>query len=217
MSASESLALSVAVTNDKLSDAMSYRKTDSAPGRNPNADLSPMIKAAIMGDRLAMEKLFQHFKTPIYNLAYRYTYNAAAAEDILQDVFIKVFTHLDDIKNVDTFPAWLYRVGVNASLSYLRSRKREIKKSVPMSDIEGRMAEASFDPDTSHLRKPLDEAIDALSDRLKSVFVLHDVQGFKHEEIAGILGCTVGTSKSHLFKARMRIRVYLKTKSIEAS
>jgi len=217
MNSSETLALSVPVTNDKLSDAMKYRKADSAPGRNPNADLAPMIKAAIMGDRLAMEKLFQHFKIPIYNLAYRYTYDAAAAEDILQDVFIKVFTHLDDIKNVDTFPAWLYRVGVNASLSYLRSRKREIKKLVPMSDIEGRMAEATNDADTSHLRKPLDEAIDALSERLKTVFVLHDVQGFKHQEIAGILGCTVGTSKSHLFKARMRIRAHLKKKSIEAS
>jgi RNA polymerase sigma-70 factor (ECF subfamily) len=217
MNSSETLALSVPVTNDKLSDAMKYRKADSAPGRNPNADLAPMIKAAIMGDRLAMEKLFQHFKIPIYNLAYRYTYDAAAAEDILQDVFIKVFTHLDDIKNVDTFPAWLYRVGVNASLSYLRSRKREIKKLVPMSDIEGRMAEATYDADTSHLRKPLDEAIDALSERLKTVFVLHDVQGFKHQEIAGILGCTVGTSKSHLFKARMRIRAHLKKKSIEAS
>ena len=217
MNSSDMLALSVPVSDNKLSDAMSHRKTDSAPGQKPNADLAPLIKAAIRGDRPAMERLFQHFKTPIYNLAYRYTYDAAAAEDILQEVFIKVFTHLDDIKNVDTFPAWLYRVGVNASLSYLRSRKREIKKSVPMSDIEGKMAEASYDADTSHLRKPLDEAIDSLSDRLKSVFVLHDVQGFKHEEIAGILGCTVGTSKSHLFKARMKIRAHLKTKSIEAS
>jgi RNA polymerase sigma-70 factor (ECF subfamily) len=217
MTNSESLALSVPVSDDKLLDAMSYKKADSAPARNQETDPTPWIKAAIRGDRSAMEKLFRHFKTPIYNLAYRYTYDAAAAEDILQDVFIKVFTHLEDIKNVDTFPAWLYRVAINASLTHLRSRKREIKKSVPMSAVEGRMAEATYDADTSHLRKPLDEAIDALSDRLKAVFVLHDVQGFKHEEIAGILGCTVGTSKSHLFKARMRIRIYLKTKSIEAS
>jgi RNA polymerase sigma-70 factor (ECF subfamily) len=108
-------------------------------------------------------------------------------------------------------------VGINASLSYLRSRKREIKKSVPMSEVEGKLAEATYDADMSHIRKPLDEAINALSDRLKSVFVLHDVQGFKHEEIAGILGCKIGTSKSHLFKARVRIRAYLKAKSIEAS
>jgi hypothetical protein len=159
MNTFETLALSVSVTNDKLSDAMSYRKTDSAPGRNPNADLSPMIKAAIRGDRLAMEKLFQHFKTPIYNLAYRYTYNAAAAEDILQDVFIKVFTHLDDVKNIETFTGWVFRIALNTCYSHLRGKRVELEKTVPMAAVEGTRHEARVDAEENDVRKPLDEAI----------------------------------------------------------
>jgi len=213
----ETLALSVPVSDNRLPEIMSLQDKDGAMGQNKDADLADLIKKSIRGDRQALEGLYHYFKTPLYNLAYRYTYDAAAAEDILQEVFLKVFTHLEDIKNIETFPAWLYRVGVNASLTYLRGRKRERQKSVPMSEVEGKMAEASFDADTSHLRQPLDEAIDSLSDKLKSVFLLHDVQGFKHEEIAGILGCAAGTSKSQLFKARMKVRAYLKTKSIEAS
>jgi RNA polymerase sigma-70 factor (ECF subfamily) len=211
----ETMALSLPVSDNGLAGAVGFRKKEPAMGQDRDIDFAQLIQDGIRGDRPALEALYQHFKTPLYNLAYRYTLDAAAAEDILQEVFLKVFTHLEDINNVETFPAWVYRVGVNASLTYLRSRKRELKKSVPLADIEGRMEEASYDTDMSHLRQPLEEAIQTLSDKLKSVFILHDVQGFKHGEIARTLGCSVGTSKSYLFKARIRIRRYLKTKSIE--
>jgi RNA polymerase sigma-70 factor (ECF subfamily) len=213
----ESLALNLSLGDNGLPGALPRGEQDRVMGQDKDTDLARLLRDAVRGDRTAMEGLYHHFKTPLYNLALRYTRDPAAAEDVIQEVFIKVFTHLDDVNNVDTFPAWVYRVGVNASLTFLRSRRRELRKSVPLSEIEGGMAEASYDRDTSHLRQPLDEAIDSLSERLKSVFVLHDVQGFKHEEIAGILGCSVGTSKSHLFKARKKIRRHLKAKSIEGS
>lgn len=211
----ETLALSLPVSDNGLANSLICREQDRSMGQDNDKDLSKLISDGVRGDREALEALYHRFKVPLYNLAYRYTRDAAAAEDILQETFIKVFTHLEDINCVETFPAWVYRVGLNASLSYLRSRKRELKKSVPLAEIEGRMEEASFDPDTSHLRQPIEEAIQSLTEKLRSVFILHDVQGFKHEEIARVLGYSVGTSKSQLFKARRKIRQFLKTKSIE--
>ncbi len=211
----ETLALSLPVSDNGLANSLICREQDRSMGQDNDKDLSKLISDGVRGDRAALEALYHRFKVPLYNLAYRYTRDAAAAEDILQEAFIKVFTHLEDINCVETFPAWVYRVGLNASLSYLRSRKRELKKSVPLAEIEGRMEEASFDPDMSHLRQPIEEAIQSLTEKLRSVFILHDVQGFKHEEIARVLGYSVGTSKSQLFKARRKIRQFLKTKSIE--
>jgi RNA polymerase sigma-70 factor (ECF subfamily) len=85
---------------------------------------------------------------------------------------------------------------------------------VALNEVKGRKEEATYDSHEESLEKPLNEAIDELPDKLKTVFLLHDVQGFKHEEIARMLGFTVGTSKSQLFKARMRIREILKNKKV---
>jgi len=215
MESLETLALAVPVRDNIIPEAMTNTVRKRALGLEGEPELAGMISAAQQGDQSAIEKLYHRFKTPVFNLAYRYTRDGAAAEDILQDVFIKVFTHIDDITSAATFPAWVYRVAINASLSHLRVRNRH--RIVPLAAIEGRLEEASYDADTSHLRKPIEDAVETLSERLKSVFLLHDVQGFKHEEIAGILGCSTGTSKSYLFKARMRIRKRLKIKAIEDS
>lgn len=213
----ETLALGLPVSDNGLAKSMSSRMKDPSPASPEALELSRLIDRAVAGDRTALEAIYRRFQTPLFNLAYRYTRDAAAAEDILQEVFIKVFTHLDEIKSAETFPAWVYRIGVNASLTYLRRRTRERRKSVPMADIEGRIEEASYDSDTAHLRRPIEEAMEALSPKLRSVFILHDVQGFKHEEIAASLEISVGTSKSHLFKARRKIRRHLKSRAIEGS
>jgi len=85
---------------------------------------------------------------------------------------------------------------------------------VPLSAIEGGPGEATYDTHETGLRKPIEEALRDLPARLRSVFMLHDVDGFKHGEISRILGCSVGTSKSQLFKARMRLREKLKRKGV---
>ena len=197
-------------TFEELSGAMtrSQLQPQPQPFSPLQADeaLADLIRRGAGGDENALEAIYHRFKAALFNLACRYTGNAAAAEDVLQEVFLKAFTHLSEVNNVATFPGWLFRITVNASLSYLRSRKVERRSSVPLSDVEGVLAASSKEETGSRLRKPLEEAIQTLPQRLKSVFLMHDVQGFKHEEIAGILGCTVGTSKSHLFKARMRLR-----------
>ncbi len=176
--------------------------------------LLDLIKRSREGDIKAFESIYEQFKTPIFNLAFRYTYNHAVAEDLLQDIFIKIFTHLHELKKEETFINWLYRIAINTCLSYLRSRKRLLQKSVPLNEVENTIYEKTNDMSERLMNKPLEEAIQGLPAKMKSVFLLHDVQGLKHEEIATTLRCSVGTSKSQLFKARMKIREYLKRKQI---
>jgi RNA polymerase sigma-70 factor (ECF subfamily) len=177
-------------------------------------ELSSLIRRGQEGDSLAIEAIYEQYKRPLFSLAYRYTYNSATTEDLLQEIFIKVFTHLKDIEKAETFSGWVYRIAINTCYSYLREKKDELLKTVPLSEVKPEIEEPSEDPGALDLKKPLDEAIETLPKKLKSVFLLHDVQGFKHHEISRMLSCSVGTSKSQLFKARLRLRNYLRDKQI---
>jgi RNA polymerase sigma-70 factor (ECF subfamily) len=170
------------------------------------------VKRLRQGDNQAMEAVYERLKSPYFGIAYRYTYNTAAAEDILQDIFIKIFTSIKELEEDEAFTGWAYRIAVNTCLSYLRSKKSILSKTVPFDEVDAYVSQGN---DTEHekmLHQPLDEAIRTLTSKLKSVFLLHDMQGFKHEEIAQILGCSAGTSKSQLFKARLKIRNHLLNK-----
>jgi len=173
-----------------------------------------LVRRSREGDSQSMGLLYEQFKGRMFSLAYRYTYNAASAEDLLQDIFIRVFTHLETLDKDEAFAGWMYRIAVNTCLSYLRSNKKVLQQSVPLSSVEYTVGENTQNESEKMLKKPLEEAIQSLSTKLKSVFLLHDVQGFKHREIAQMLGCTVGTSKSQLFKARMKIRQKLEKKQL---
>lgn len=174
-----------------------------------NEQLDALIRRGADGDERALEEIYSRFKRPLFNLACRYTGNLSAAEDVLQEVFLKAFSRLGEVNNPATFSGWLYRITINASLSHLRSSRHERREAVPLGAMEGMLA-APGDPEgQGDMRRPLEDAIRSLPRRLKSVFLLHDVQGFKHEEISAMLGCSVGTSKSHLFKARLKLRSHL--------
>jgi len=176
--------------------------------------LKDLVKRSREGDIQAMEAIYKHFSRPIFNLAYRYTYNSEIAEDLLQDIFLKIFTHLQEIQKEETFVAWLYRVAINTCYSYLRGRKSQLQRTIPLSKVEGTIEGRTYEFDDEIMKNSLDDAIHILPGKMKSVFLLHDVQGFKHEEIARMLGCSVGTSKSQLFKARMKIREHLENKQV---
>lgn len=173
-----------------------------------------IIQRILEGDELAMGELYEQFKTPVFNLAYRYTYNRAAAEDILQDVFVKIFTHIHELDKPEAFKSWMYKISVNTCLSYVRKNSRFLRRNVSLSDVQGAIEEKNENETDILKKKIIEEAIQTLSTKLKSIFLLHDVQGFKHEEIAQIMDCSVGTSKSQLFKARMKIRKHLGKKQI---
>lgn len=175
-------------------------------------DLVNLVRKSREGDLQAMGILYEHFKTSLFSLAIRYTYNFAAAEDVIQDVFVKVFTNLHTLDEDKAFVGWLYRIAVNTCLSHLRRHKKVRQKTVSLEDIYGVVADQEPTAMEKAEKKLLEDCIQKLPPRLKSVFLLHDVQGFKHQEIAHILGCSVGTSKSQLFKARKKLRKYLEHK-----
>lgn len=176
--------------------------------------LKELIRRSRAGDTQAMGSIYEHFKSPLFGLAYRYTNNASAAEDLIQDIFLKVFTNLHSLDNDEAFVGWLYRIAVNTCLSYIRSNKRVFQKEVPLGEVEGILNGGVQGRPEDMLSKSIAEALQTLSPKLKSVFMLHDVQGFKHEEVARIMDCSVGTSKSQLFKARMKIRYHLEKKQV---
>ncbi len=172
------------------------------------------VRRAAGGDLGAMEAIYRRFKQPVFSLACRYSSDREAVEDLVQETFIKIFTHLKDVKNMETFSAWVYRIALNECYSYLRQKKSRSQRIVPLAEVEGKLEEASYDGHERSIRKPLEEAIESLPKRLKTVFILHDVQGLKHREIARTMGSSVGTSKSQLFKARLRVRGYLRRKGV---
>jgi RNA polymerase sigma-70 factor (ECF subfamily) len=200
---------------------MSHAKMNNNPAAAEAGDRAPSagfplewVRRSREGDREAMELLYGRLKSSFFGLAYRYTYNATAAEDILQDVFIKIFTHIHRLDNDEAFVGWAYRIAVNTCLSYLRSNKNIQQKMVPFDVVEGFTQDTEAFAHERMFDRTMEEALKDLSTKLRSVFVLHDIQGFKHEEVAQILGCSVGTSKSQLFKARLKIRQRLQKKKL---
>jgi RNA polymerase sigma-70 factor (ECF subfamily) len=181
-------------------------------GTADRARLAELVARGRAGDLAAMESLYETFKRPVFGLIYRHTQNRAVAEDLLQDVFLKVFSNMGTVRDAATFPGWVFRIAVNTCYSYLRQKRAQGDRLVPLDDLGGNVEDRTTEAVEQDLRVPLEQAIQTLAPRLRSVFVLHDVQGFKHEEIAKVLGCSVGTSKSQLFKARIRLREFLRSK-----
>lgn len=176
------------------------------------AALRVLVDGCRAGDEAAMEAVYRTFRKPVFGIIYRHVFNRDTAEDLLQEVFIKVFVNMDNVRDVKTFPAWIYRIALNCCYSHLRHSRAVGGDPVPLDAVESAAAVESpgeSGPDRD-LKGAIDQAIEVLPRGLKQVFILHDVQGFKHEEIAGIVGCSTGTSKSQLFKARLRIRALLK-------
>ncbi len=194
---------------------MGYRDDYPITSARPEGEsLEVLLERGKAGDTGAMETLYTRFKVSFFNLARRYANDRATAEDLLQDIFVKIFTHLRDVKSAAMFPAWAYRVALNSCYSHLRGKRTETERTIPLEAVERVIPSDGEKGVESDLRRPLEEAITRLPGRLRTIFILHDVQGFKHEEIAGLLRLSAGTSKSQLFKARLKIRAFLKARCI---
>lgn len=202
-----------------------HKQAGQTPGRGPENlaeekdALSTWVRATQQGDQEAFTRIYHNLKNRLFSLAYRYTYNREAAEDILQETFIKIYSKMSTITSTETFLPWVYRVTINTALSYLRHQKKHLQSNLSHEALEPEIKDSpgvdSLGQREDQLRQAIEAGIRTLPPKLKTVFLLHDVQGFTHEEIAVILGCTVGTSKSQLFKARLKIRNFLKEKKIK--
>ncbi|MGB7280727.1 MAG: sigma-70 family RNA polymerase sigma factor [Candidatus Acidiferrum sp.] len=174
------------------------------------------IRLAQAGDAAAFELLYQLHCRRVYALCLRMVGNPSDAEDLMQEAFLQLFRKIGTFRGESAFSTWLHRMTVNVVLMRLR------KKSLPAASLE---ETTEPDEETGGPRKDigapdlrlsgavdrvnLERSIEKLPPGYRTVFVLHDVQGFEHNEIAGIMGCSVGNSKSQLHKARTRLRELL--------
>jgi RNA polymerase sigma-70 factor (ECF subfamily) len=161
----------------------------------------------LAGDREAFEGLYRQHGSRLYNLTYRMV-GAGEAEDLLQDVFLLAFRKLDSYRGESSLGTWLYRLAVNLCLDHLRSRHGQMAQVTDSLDEDGAPAVAApgRPAEAGVARMDLERAIEQLPPSYRAAFVLHDVEGYQHDEIARLLGIAEGSSKSLLHKARMRLR-----------
>jgi RNA polymerase sigma-70 factor (ECF subfamily) len=174
------------------------------------------IERAKQGDPEAFEILYNLHKRRVYSLCLRMTANTAAAEDLTQEAFLQLFRKIGTFRGESAFSTWLHRMAVNVVLMQLRKKGLsvvplddtvETEEETPRKELGATDAKLAGSVD----RLQLQRAIDALPPGYKSIFVLHDVEGYEHNEIAEMVGCSIGNSKSQLHKARLKLRELIKT------
>ena len=186
-------------------DPHSTRRTDS--------DIA-LVRRAQQGESQAFADLFHAHKAKIYSICLRMTNNTAQAEDLTQDAFLQVFRKLSTFKGNSALSTWLYRIAVNTVLMHFRKKAlKQVSLDEPSSH-DASMVRREYGSRDSRLsgsvdRITLTRAIRDLPTGYRTIFLLHEVEGYEHQEIAKILKCSVGNSKSQLHKAKLRIREYL--------
>ncbi|MGH9346234.1 MAG: RNA polymerase sigma factor [Vicinamibacterales bacterium] len=174
------------------------------------ADLE-LAKRCRSGDADAFEELYRLHAGRLYSLACRMAGSAQEAEDLLQEVFLHAYRKLESFRGDSSLGTWLYRLGMNQCLDYLRGRRARMNQATDSLDEDGAAEPSSPMPATPIAvnRLDLERAIGKLPEGCRAAFLLHDVEGFEHHEVARILGVSEGTSKSQVHKARMKLRAML--------
>jgi len=161
------------------------------------------------------EEVFRLHHRRVYSLCLRMIGDSVEAEDLTQDVFLQVFRKLGTFRGESAFTTWLHRLTVNQVLMHFRKNYVTKEQLTEDGEMPGLIMSARnrFNRSAVLDRLALDEAIVQLPHGYRMVFVLHDVEGLEHSEIASLLGCSIGTSKSQLHRARMRMRRLLRRRT----
>jgi RNA polymerase sigma-70 factor (ECF subfamily) len=178
----------------------------SMPGRRSEerVPLEELVRRARSGDLLAFEALYRRQVGRVYALCRRVSGDAARAEELVQETFLRAWRKLGTLRREEDLPAWLHRVALNVALGERRSRSRGPDREAPLD--EERAGEGTGPGSGPGLGLDLERALGTLPAGARSVFVLHDVEGYRHDEIAGLLKVSVGTSKAQLHRARRLLR-----------
>jgi RNA polymerase sigma-70 factor, ECF subfamily len=202
---SKGARMSVGQTEPKVTN-QHMRRNPPIPGE------AEAIEAAQAGNTTSFEFLYAMHKRRVYSLCLRMLSNVAEAEDLTQEAFLQLYRKIGTFRGDSAFSTWLHRLAVNVVLMHLR------KKGLPQVSLEETLEPAQEDGPRRDIgardltlagsidRITLERAVENLPPGYRLVFVLHDVEGFEHNEIAGMLDCSIGNSKSQLHKARMKLR-----------
>lgn len=174
-----------------------------------------LIARAQRGDEAAFSALFEAHKRRVYSLCLRMTGNTAEAEDLAQESFLQLFRKIATFRGESAFSTWLHRLVVNVVLMHLRKKGLQQISLDETDNSQEEPVKRDYGDDDRRLissvdRISLSRAIEELPPGYRAVFVLHDVEGYEHNEIAQIMGCSIGNSKSQLHKARMKLRESLR-------
>src|SRR5713101_2996456 len=174
---------------------------------------SEAIRLAQAGNAAAFEFLYQLHGRRVYALCLRMVGNPSDAEDLMQEAFLQLFRKIGTFRGESAFSTWLHRMTVNVVLMRLRKKSLPVASLEEISEPDEESGGPRKDPGAPDLRLSgavdrvnLERSIEKLPPGYRTVFVLHDVQGYEHNEIADIMRCSVGNSKSQLHKARTRLR-----------
>ncbi|GAC1646764.1 MAG: sigma-70 family RNA polymerase sigma factor [Acidobacteriaceae bacterium] len=203
--------------NPGITKRLPQAKKIAAPGITE----AEAIERAKNGDGYAFELLYAMHKRRVYSLCLRMVGNTAEAEDLAQEAFLQLYRKIATFRGESAFSTWLHRLSVNVVLMHLRKKglnevsleetSEPQQEDGPKKDIGARdnVLAGSID------RVTLERAIESLPPGYRIIFVLHDIEGYEHNEIAEMMGCSIGNSKSQLHKARMKLRDLLKTRILE--
>ena len=190
---------------------MTATETENPQASDHGSDYA-LAQRAASGDLAAFEQLYERHNRRVYSLCLRMTQNVAEAEDLAQEAFIQLFRKIGSFRGESAFTTWLHRLTVNQVLMHFRKRGVRMEQTTDDGETPVQIVAGTQNPNSMPVvdRIALDRAIGQLPPGYRTVFVLHDVEGHEHEEIARMLGCSVGTSKSQLHKARMKLRTLLR-------
>jgi RNA polymerase sigma-70 factor, ECF subfamily len=176
--------------------------------RTADLELAARCRA---GDAGAFEELYRQHARRLFGLVVRMIGSADEAEDLLQEVFLQAYRKLSGFRGDSALGTWLYRLTMNHCLDHLRGRQAKMSRATESLDHESAEEPVAASPlvPAAISRVDLERAIGRLPDGARAAFLLHDVEGFEHREIAQILGISEGTSKSQVHKARMKLRAIL--------
>jgi len=187
-----------------------------AESGQPASDLE-LARAAASGDATAFERLYENHHRRVFSLCLRMLGDRTQAEDLTQDVFLQLYRKIGSFRGDSAFTTWLHRMTVNQVLMHFRKRGTKLEHT----SEEGDFTNVIETPIQSTRRismvdrLALEKAISELPTGYRTMFVLHDIEGYQHEEIATLLNVSIGTSKSQLHKARMRLRELLSKKTVQ--
>ena len=195
--------------NGKASESL-VQSTDSA-------NINSLVDRAVCGNFEAFDQIMVHYRERMYGVIYNMTLNHSDAADLTQETFVKAFRSISKFKKKSSFFTWLYRIGVNLTLTFLkRKRKRKLfsfDHFLGNSEANDRNSEFTSKEVTSdkftllnELHEKLNEALSKLSDKHRTIVVLYEIDGLSHKEISQIMKCTEGTVRSRLHYAKLQLQ-----------
>jgi len=195
-------------TRVSVTESSAPPNTESFTADAPDFELTKMAAA---GNIAAFELIYERYHRRTYSLCLRMTSNQSEAEDLTQEVFIQLFRKIGSFRGESAFSTWLHRLTVNQVLMHFRRRSVKNEKTSEDGEIPEQIVPGTENQERMPVldRIAISRAVAQLPPGYKSVFLLHDVEGYEHEEVSRLLKISVGTSKSQLHKARLKLRSLL--------